>query len=240
MSEPSSSEDRDLLAAEYSLSVLEGPELAGARRLETSDPTFAAAIAAWNERLAPLFDEVAPVPADPAIWRRIEAMIDPPAANDNLPRLEQRLRTWRGAAFGAGALAASLAGIIAFQPSREAPPTVQAERAPILVATLSSESAPASLSVTYDGQQRSVLVSPGRLENVQARDHELWIIPAGGQPISLGIVGASAPQRLPVPAELEPHFQQRAQIALSVEPIGGSPTGSPTGPVIAAGELLLI
>jgi anti-sigma-K factor RskA len=69
-------------------------------------------------------------------------------------------------------------------------------------------------------------------------DHELWIIPAGGKPISLGLVRAGEPQRLPIRREIAPHFRQRSAIALSVEPVGGSPTGGPTGPVVASGELL--
>jgi len=32
-------------------------------------------------------------------------------------------------------------------------------------------------------------------------------------------------------------LQQGATIAISVEPPGGSPTGSPTGPVVASGAL---
>jgi anti-sigma-K factor RskA len=32
-------------------------------------------------------------------------------------------------------------------------------------------------------------------------------------------------------------LQQGATIAISVEPRGGSPTGAPTGPVIASGSL---
>jgi len=71
-------------------------------------------------------------------------------------------------------------------------------------------------------------------------DHQLWIIPAGGSPVSLGIVRAGAPVRIQVPAAVAPHFRARSAVALSVEPAGGSPTGQPTGPVVAAGELVII
>jgi anti-sigma-K factor RskA len=108
----------------------------------------------------------------------------------------------------------------------------------VLVATLASPDEVTSLSVAYDGEQGSLLVSPGRLRRPAGRDHELWIIPAGGQPISLGLVRAGEPQRLPVAREIAPHFRQRSAIALSVEPVGGSPKDGPTGPVVASGELL--
>ncbi|MDQ4087135.1 MAG: anti-sigma factor, partial [Pseudomonadota bacterium] len=61
-----------------------------------------------------------------------------------------------------------------------------------------------------------------------------------GTPVSLGLVQAGAPQRLRVPAQVARHFQARSTIALSVEPPGGSPTGLPTGPVVATGELLAV
>jgi anti-sigma-K factor RskA len=49
----SGAEDRDLLAGEYVLGVLEGEEAATARRLLEQDKEFAAAVAAWEKRLAP-------------------------------------------------------------------------------------------------------------------------------------------------------------------------------------------
>jgi anti-sigma-K factor RskA len=40
-----------------------------------------------------------------------------------------------------------------------------------------------------------------------------------------------------VPPELRPHVTADSVLAISVEPPGGSPTGQPTGPVIANGTL---
>jgi anti-sigma-K factor RskA len=114
----------------------------------------------------------------------------------------------------------------------------QAERAPVLVATLASEDEVTSLSVAYDGEEGSLLVSPGRLRGAPGHDHELWIIPAGGNPISLGLLRGTEPQRLAIRRDLAPHFRQRSAIALSVEPAGGSPNAGPSGPVVASGELL--
>jgi anti-sigma-K factor RskA len=229
-----------MLAAEHALRLLEGDELAEARRLERSDPAFAAEVAEWQERLAPLFDEFSEAAPDPSVWRRIHASVSP--ANDNVASMNRRLRLWRGYGIAASAVAASLALFVGFnlnQGREPAPaPVAQVERAPVLVATLASQDEVTSLSVAYDGEQGSLLVSPGRLRRAQGRDHQLWIIPAGGQPISLGLVRAGEPQRLPVAGEIAPHFRQRSAVALSVEPVGGSPKDGPTGPVVASGELL--
>jgi anti-sigma-K factor RskA len=189
-----------------------------------------------------LFDEFAEAVPDPSVWRRIQASVGP--ANDNFASVNRRLRLWRGYGIAASAVAASLAVFVGFSLGgrpEQAPapaPIAQAERAPVLVATLASPDEVTSLSVAYDGEQGSLLVSPGRLRRPAGRDHELWIIPAGGQPISLGLVRAGEPQRLPVAREIAPHFRQRSAIALSVEPVGGSPKHGPTGPVVASGELL--
>lgn len=231
-------EERDLLAAEHALRLLAGVDLAEAQRLERVDPAFAAAVAAWQERLAPLFDEVMEATPSASVWQRVQTSISP--ANDNAASLARKLRMWRTYGIATSALAASLALLVGFDAAREPAPvqTAPPERAPVLVATLASQDAAASLSVAYDHRQSSLLVSPGRLSGAPGHDHELWIIPAGLQPISLGLVRAGEPHRLAIARELAPHFQRSAAIALSVEPVGGSPSGRPTGPVVASGELL--
>jgi anti-sigma-K factor RskA len=234
--------DPEMLAAEHALRLLEGDDLARAQRLERSDPVFAAEVADWQERLGPLFDEFSEAMPSPSVWRRIQASVGP--ANDNAASVDRRLRLWRGYGIAASAVAASRTVVVGFTLAgrpEQAPapaPMAEVERAPVLVATLASQDEVTSLSVAYDGEQNSLLVSPGRLRGAPGHDHELWIIPAGGKPISLGLVRPGEAQRLPIARELAPHFRQRSAVALSVEPVGGSPTGGPTGPVVASGELL--
>ena len=67
---------------------------------------------------------------------------------------------------------------------------------------------------------------------------ELWLIPADGKPRPLGLL-----QRRPHRDHRDPARSRRrrpsrnAVLAVSLEPPGGSPTGQPTGPVIATGKL---
>jgi anti-sigma-K factor RskA len=42
---------------------------------------------------------------------------------------------------------------------------------------------------------------------------------------------------VPVTPSLQQQLEQGAVLAVSVEPPGGSPTGQPTGPVVATGDL---
>jgi anti-sigma-K factor RskA len=65
---------------------------------------------------------------------------------------------------------------------------------------------------------------------------ELWAILPGQAPISLGVLPDSETARILVPAALR---SQAAQFTLAItdEPLGGSPTGGPTGDVLAAGPM---
>jgi anti-sigma-K factor RskA len=65
----------------------------------------------------------------------------------------------------------------------------------------------------------------------------LWLIPEGGQPLSLGVVSAEGVQRRVLEPALALRFAAGATVAVSDEPEGGSPTGQPTGDVLAAGSL---
>ena len=90
-------------------------------------------------------------------------------------------------------------------------------------------------AVRPDGN--SVMIVPASLASTDARAMELWIIPPGGRPHSLGLIQPGRPVQLNVPRELIPHMRSDAVLAISLEPPGGSPTGLPTGPVIANGKL---
>jgi anti-sigma-K factor RskA len=62
----------------------------------------------------------------------------------------------------------------------------------------------------------------------------LWLIAEGGAPVSLGLLEPQGPSRITVPDDLRPVLAG-ATLAVSDEPPGGSPTGQPTGAVLAAG-----
>jgi anti-sigma-K factor RskA len=69
---------------------------------------------------------------------------------------------------------------------------------------------------------------------------ELWLIPADGVPRSLGVIGLGGTQRVTLAPTLLELVADGAVLAVSLEPVGGSPTGAPTGPVIATGRLTAI
>jgi len=234
-----SGEDPDMAAAELALGVLDGPERAEALRRMLADPAFAREVDGWRERLAPLIDEIAAVSPPDSLWPRIAGALD--RTGDTAP-LERRVARWRGLAVGASALAAVLLGWIAID-LRRPPETVFVERpvlpaAPTRVAQLAAADAGpmAIAAVTADG---ALKISPWPMAG-GGKSAELWVIPAGGKPVSLGLVQPGHVNTLTISAELRPLLDGAATLAISIEPAGGSPTGQPTGPVVATGRMTSI
>jgi anti-sigma-K factor RskA len=71
----------------------------------------------------------------------------------------------------------------------------------------------------------------------QGRSLELWIIAGDAAPLSLGILATDETiNEIIIPESLR-NKMVGATLAISDEPAGGSPTGAPTGAVLAAGEI---
>jgi anti-sigma-K factor RskA len=236
-------EEQDLLAAEHALGLLTGEELLAARGRAATEPAFAAAVEAWELRLGPMLDAV-PEQEPPAdLWERIERRLnDAPSAGADVIQLQRSARRWRGIAGLTTALAASLALVLALrvaQPDAPVPPQQPAAER-MMAASLASEDGAATLAVAFEPDRGMMVVTPTRMQPAAGHDHELWLIPASGTPVSLGLVRAGVPQRHRIPEGLAASVSTEAKVALSVEPAGGSPTGQPTGPVIAAAPLTRI
>ena len=231
----------EALAAEYVLRLLDGEALLAARGRLNSDPAFAHLVAEWEERLAPLLNEI-PGEAPPAeLWSRIEASLGEAGNGATIHTLRRKAAVWRTYSAAVTALAAALMLVLALDVTKDDPvirqPAPQAAAAETLVASLASEGGPAALIITYDAASRSLVATPAVLQGAAGHSHELWVLPASGAPRSLGIVTAGRSRKIVIPPALLKAIGANATLAVSVEPEGGSPTGLPTGPVIATGQL---
>lgn len=233
-----SDDERSQLASEYALGVLDGAELAEARALATNDDGFRAEVARWKGRLAPLLDEAAPVPPPRRLWRRIDAAIGGQSGNrDNVVQLRRSVMTWRGVSAAMTALAACLALLLLAQPRLVAPPPASVSTAPPLVAMLGDDKQMKLMASWDPAGNRLVLAMAGDMPADTSHAHELWVIPSDGKPRSLGTMPSKRQMHMRLADALAELMRQGATIAISVEPPGGSPTGAPTGPVIASGTL---
>lgn len=234
-------EEFEQLAAEHALGVLAGNELAEASARFAGDAEFRSAVNSWRGRLAPLLEEVEPVAPPAGLWPRIEQLIGAPVTGGNVVQLRRRVTVWQGIAGASTALAAALALVLVSRPPPSvvpAPTSPPAATAPSLVAVLGGEEQPAAMFASWNPDSRSLTLAATDGAGAQpGRARELWVIPADGTPRSLGLIAERARSRISVAEALARQLRQGATLAVSVEPPGGSPTGLPTGPVIASGKL---
>ena len=231
--------DREALAAEHALQMLRGDELRQASALAGSDRGFAREVARWRGRLAPLFAEVEAVDPPDAMWARIEQATAGSGNGSNVVTLRRSRALWRGVAAGMTALAAAF-GLVMLErpPVPQQPVAIQRPAAPPLVAMLGDTDKNMKVVASWDpASRRLVLAVAGEMPADPSHAHELWVIPQGGKPRSLGTMASGKQMHMRLAEALAQLLQQGATIAISVEPPGGSPTGAPTGPVVASGSL---
>ena len=222
-------EGMGLTAAEYVLGLLNAAQRAAAERRIGRDPAFAREVAFWEERLGGLASAVPEVAPPRALWSRIEASIDRAGRGETVG-LWRRLSFWRGLALGASALAAACLAALIYVGAVGTP------GAP-LVARLDVDGGRAGFVAAVKTGEASLTIVPAALLGDEQKSLELWLIPPGDKPHSLGLIDPNRPVTIKVPKELLTEVNNEAVLAVSLEPLGGSPTGQPTGPVIANGKL---
>ena len=235
------SAERNQLAAEYALGVLEGADLVEARRACAGDSDFRREVEQWTWRFAPLLDDVEEQATPQSLWTRIDRVI---GEADRIRDLERQVTWSRRTNFGLFATAAALAGVLLLRPALVQPPvpapTVQpmpaASSAP-MVAMLGDGKGTKIVANWDPDKRRLVLAVAGDMPADPAHSHELWVIPEGSKPISLGTMGNDEMSRMQLANALAELLKKGATIAITVEPPGGSPTGDPTGPIVASGKL---
>lgn len=229
-------EDPDGAAGEYVLGTLSAEERAAFSQALERDASLRAAVAVWEERLAPLASIAPAVMPAPKVWSAIENRILDAAkaghetGSARILRLERGLRRWRWATGAAGALAAGLAVWIAAVPR---PATVDA---PQYLAVVDRGGGLPALIVRVDLASGVVQVRSLAAEAPPDHSLELWYINEGEVPRSLGLV-SDAIASVPIPPSLRAGVDH-AKFAVTVEPPGGAPGGKATGPVIYSGQLI--
>ena len=218
------------LAGEYVLGLLDAAEQATTQARIATDTAFAAEVDAWHERLASMAGG-ADMAASDKVWANISAAL-PIATGQDVGR--GNLRLWQGLTAASLAVAAYLGFLVAN------PPVVQTVETPApLVAALGSENGKAAITARYDIQNGELLLTPVSLDTGKLYP-ELWIIPDGGQPHSLGLMAVGKPTLVSVTPEIRQFMAAGGTLAITPEPQTGGPGGKPTGAVIASGKMTII
>lgn len=216
----------DLLAAEYVLGTQSARVRRRFGRLLEADPAARTALTQWEQRLAPLAHRVAPITprADswPAIARRLGLPIRP----------RVRPRRWLAPLALAAAVGALAVGV-ALWVNRDTNVYTSA-------AVVTAPDGHALWRIDIDRQRGRIRVAGGSGSEAPAgRDYELWALPTGGAPVSLGLLPAGRTLERALSGRQRAALAQARQVAVSLEPRGGSSTGAPTGPVVHVAPVTL-
>ena len=220
----------DTTAAELALGVLDGEERAAALRRVLADPAFAREVERWRDHFSALFAAVPAVEPAPAVSERVVARLDGPA-----PR-RTAAGYWKPFALASSLAAASLLAVVVTRPDPVAPPAIVRSAPAPMIAAFVIEGQKVATVATYDAAAKR-LSMPGPMPIPAGKSAQLWAIVGDEAPKPLGLfreaggrVEADAPSSVPM--------TEGTTFAISLEPLGGSPTGLPTGPVVGSATLV--
>ena len=217
----------DRLAAEYALGTLPRRTRSRLAAIARHDATVADALRVWELRLAALGAAIPPIAPPSRVWDGIAQRlghVDDPARQ--APWWSQ-LRLWRGLAVASTLAAVALAVALVAG--------VLAPGAPgVLVVLAGSDQRPALVASAPAGERTLAIRALVPLQVADDRALELWALPDGAPPRSLGLLPRDGSGRIELPASA---LDRIPALAVSLEPAGGSPTGAPTGPVLYSGRI---
>jgi len=214
------------LAAEYVVGTLRGRARRRFEGFMRADREVAAIVRRWEDGITPLAERIAPLEPPARVWKEIESRIAPRAASP-----APGASFWKSFSLVAGGLASVL---LAFFVWISAAPREE----PMFVAVLvASDAAPrVVVEMQEPGTMRVRVVKPwGTMDNSK-QSLELWAL-KDGKPRSLGLVRNALGDTMIKVSHTDPRVQGAAALAVSMEPMGGSPTGQPTGNVVCSGAI---
>lgn len=231
-----SRDELDALADEYVLGLTDAGEQAAIERRLAGEADLRAAVARSRERFLPL-DLTAPrVTASETLWSGVAARLRAgevvgglaaggaplPANLPHAPRGFMRRHLGTALAAGIGLMIGAGVSLTALQPE------------PIVLTVLVDASG-APLAVVEDfGGAAARVRFVADVAVPEGRQMQVWTLPSPETgPVSLGLLEGPAGQVLRGPDLPRPAAGQLYEITL--EQLGGSPTGRPTGPIVAKG-----
>jgi anti-sigma-K factor RskA len=221
----------DRLAAEYVLGTLRGR---ARRRFERwfVSPQVGQMVKAWEKRLAGLEPSVERVVPPDSVWLGIERRLE-------LRKLE-RAPAMRWLSLAA---AAALFAVVAFYALRT--PQTPEVTVPVLASTqqgfLQADPQTIYWRVEVLGDNQEISLHVHKVHDLPpGKSHELWALTDAGTPVSLGLMPHTGDHHRVLTASQRAALGSSKQIAVTLEPEGGSPTSGPTGPVLLVAPLALV
>lgn len=224
MTQSGEHQDDTVLAGEYALGLLNADQAAAFEARLTREPDLRATYARWADDFARMTDELPEVAPDPQIKAAINDQLFGTSKPAHQPGFGLR-------AILAGIATASLLAFIAFGFFSGG-----FDGKPDYLAQISAQDNSLQVLASFDVGNRQLSLHRTTGKPAPGRALELWLISGDAAPVSLGLLPADANGTLPIPADLVP-LLPGAIMAISDEPASGSPTGAPTGDVLALGPI---
>ena len=205
-------DDFDAVVAEYVVGVLPLEERRALEARMVRDPVIREHIALWEARLEDLNETYGQM----TVPRGVKARIDRQLFKET-PR---RASPWMWLVWAAAGLAFAALAVAFFV--WDAPNAG-------LRATLAGEDG--ALVVALDLQGSALDITQTATQPPDGSVFELWVVRPDQPPQSLGTFSAAGT------LQVQTALADGETLAISIEPLGGSPSGTPTGPIIATGTL---
>ena len=223
----------DMLAAEYVLGTLTGSARKRFQRLMLTSTRVREATWIWEQHLNNLASSIQSEPPSDEVWQVISQRIDAsePAKSSSTDSnvIKPKTHIWKAWSLIATAASIVLAVII-WQPQTPVQPTQQI--------ALFKDAAEQPLWFIDINEQNLSIKASDKLVARNDKDYQLWMILKGQDtPISLGLLPKGGVKSLLKDSRFS--AQDIALLAISLEPIGGSPTGLPSE-VLYTTELILL
>ena len=223
----------DVLAGEFVLGVLDTVQHRAAQARVESDRAFALRVAEWERRLGPWLADIEPVEAPEQVWARIRTRLGWNEGERAPTGFWQSLGFWRAATVLSTVVAVAA---IVWTLQIAQPPTPTPGARPVI--PLAHDDGTPGWLASVDSSHGTVLVVPvPSAPDSQGRVTELWLIPAGKAPRSLGLVSINKSYTVTVPEDVRAALVAGSVLAVTLEPATGVPHAAPSGPIIAKGAI---
>ncbi|MFT7372344.1 MAG: anti-sigma-K factor RskA [Oleiphilaceae bacterium] len=227
---------RDALAAEYVLGTLRGGARRRFQRLMLQYPSVRESAWLWEQQLYGLNDALTPIEPDAKVWRSIRQQLgfDSAEVNEQVSSSpntysskDQKVvdinsstnRIWQGLAALATAATIFMAVLLFDTQSSDF-------ILPQQIAVMQSEQAETLWLIEVNEHTIDVLAT-SKLSPAPNKDFELWMVAKDVEnPISLGLLPKSGKVSLPKHAQFD--AMDIVALAVSIEPLNGSPNGLPS------------
>ncbi len=225
----------EALAAEYVLGSMHGAARRRFERWMMESVRVREEVWFWEEKLGHLGNQVSDKTPPSSVWKGIQARLWP---HESVPvKPKSAANDSKGGWFLPGwSMLATAAALVLAVMLVQQPGPVPEER--LSGAIVQADTTDPLWLVSGSKAERALKLRPvAATAAEQGKDYELWIVPADGSPVSLGVVPIGNTYQVTLDDKTRELLANSRTLAISLEPVGGSPTGAPTGPILHVAKL---